>query len=792
MADSKHAAKSSKEPKKEPKKQPKKLIIVDASDTPVGDKAPLKKKITVTEHAGDTPALSAKEAELASLAEAINKVGIKSVTTKEPEKVVETPPAPSEHKKIVPVTAEDDDTSDVVEPELDETMTIEEAMAAAAKAEDDTIAKKDSQGDETEESSGDEAEETNKIEETEETNEDTNDNAKADDKLDKRDETEDSSDDTDESTDENPEDELPEIILHNAKPDIAPAKKTINLEEEFGDPATSRQVDDIVAKEADELLAREDAESLQKQVVVKKHGVFKRIFSDWWVNPATKWGSIVGIFLVLLGIASMPQSRYLILNAAGVRVSSSLTVTSTDSQQPLKNVSVTLDEIVATTDDKGSVTFTGQKLGKHTLVVTKRGYEKITQTKVFGWGSNPLGQITLSITGTQFNFIVRDFLSNKILTNASAVSGDYNADANKDGKVTLAVDQNNDKNLEITIKVPEYKDLIFTVKPTDLAEKTVRMVPAKQHIFVSKRNGKLDIYKIDADGKNEALLLAATGSERDDLALLPHPTDTFAAVVSTRENVRNKDGYLLSTIYTMNTKTGELSKIIQSERIQLIDWTGNRIIFIAVAQGVSAANPSRSKLYSYEIGQPGPKTIATANYFNDAVVFKGYIYYAPSSYAIPVSSVKFFKVNPDSSNQVTVLDKEVWNIFRSGIDELQLSVQQDWYTIKNNDLPIKLVNAPANPKSRTYRESPDRLHSLWRDDRDGKGVLLSVANDTKKEDVVHAQAGLGSPFYWLNSNTFVYRISDGHETADYIKSIDGGDAKKLRDVTATDVANYFN
>ena len=344
----------------------------------------------------------------------------------------------------------------------------------------------------------------------------------------------------------------------------------------------------------------------------------------------------------------------------------------------------------------------------------------------------------------------------------------------------------------VTIKVAEYKDQVFTIKLTDIAEKTVLMVSARKHVFVSKRSGKLDLYKIDADGKNEEKLLTATGSERDDLALLLHPSDDYAAMVSTRDNKRNKDNYLLSTLHIVNVKTGELTKVASSERIQLVDWTANRLVFIAVTEGASAANAARSKLFSYEIGQPGPKEIASANYFNDAVVFRGAIYYAPSSYAIPVNSVKFFKVNPDGSNQVKVLDREVWNIFRSDYETLNLSVQQDWYELKTADSPTKLASAPANPKSRTYRESPDKKHAVWVDSRDGKGVLLSYNLETKKDDVMQTQAGLGQPLSWLTSSTVVYRISDGHETADYVKSLDGGEAKKLRDVSATDVANFFN
>ncbi len=577
----------------------------------------------------------------------------------------------------------------------------------------------------------------------------------------------------------------PKPVEDVVAPEIEPDK-------EFADDQTANAVDDIVATESDELLAKEDAAAEQAAEPVKKKRTLKSIIGNWWRNPAARWGTIVGLVLLIMLIIALPATRYGILNAAGARASSSLTVTSNDSQQPLKNAQVSLGGQAATTDDNGKVTFTKLRLGKSDLMINKRGFASMEQTRVLGWGSNPLGSIGMTVTGTRLIFSTKDFLSGKAITSAEAASGDYNAKADDTGKIILAVDQKADKDLKVTIKADGYRDEVITVKLTDSGEKTIQMVPARPQIFVSKRSGKLDIYKVGADGKNESVLLAATGRERDDLAVLPQPNGDYTAVVSTRLGAHNKEGYLLSNLFIINNKTAELVTLNESERIQLVDWSADRIMFVAVTEGASAANPTRSKLYSFQIGQPGAKQIASANYFNDAVIFKGAIYYAPSSYAVPLSSVKFYKVNPDGTNVATLMSNEVWNIFRSDYDTLQLSVQQDWYELKSGGTPTKLAAAPASPKTRTYRDSPDGKHSLWVDSRDGKGVLLSYDVAAKKDTVLVSQSGLGLPIYWLNSTTIVYRINDGHETADYVISTEGGTAKKLKDVTATDSSNYFN
>ncbi len=586
-----------------------------------------------------------------------------------------------------------------------------------------------------------------------------------------------------------------DIAVVNDAPtkDDEPAETQEVPEEEFDDTQIEKAVDDIVASEGDELLARQDEQKKQQQAPPeKKKRSLRAKIKEIWSIPSFKWGLLVGVILIVASLGIIPAVRYSLLNTFGVRAGLSLTVINSDNQQPLKNASVVVLGQTQTTDEKGSANFTGLKLGKAEVVVSKRGYTEVKQAKTLGWGSNPLGQVKLGVSGAQFSFVIKDFLSQKAVLGAEAVSGDFNAQADQDGKILLPLDQRAEGDIEVTIKASDYREEKVVIKASDTAEKTVVLAPSKQHVFVTKRTGKLDVYKVDADGKNETMLMAATGSERDDIAVLPHPSKDYAAIVSTREGKRNKDGYLMSNLYVVNVKTGEPTKLPQSERIQLIDWAGDRILYIAITEGASAANPARSKIFSYEIGQPGAKEIASANYFNDAVIFRGAVHYAPSSYSIPVAGVKYFRVNADGSSVATLLDKEVWNIFRSDYDTLLLSVQQDWYEQKAGAQPTKLGSAPANPKNRIYRESPDKKRALWVDNRDGKGVLLAYNTEAKNDDTLHTQAGLVLPVSWLNNTTYVYRISDGREIADYVKSTEGGEAVKLKDVTNTEQYNYFN
>jgi hypothetical protein len=271
------------------------------------------------------------------------------------------------------------------------------------------------------------------------------------------------------------------------------------------------------------------------------------------------------------------------------------------------------------------------------------------------------------------------------------------------------------------------------------------------------------------------------------MVLAPHPTDEIAALVSTRDGKRNADGFLLSTLTLIDLSTGDTKAVTQSERIQIIDWLGNRLVYVQITSGASAANPKRHRLMSYDYKSGDTKELAASNYFNDVMAAGGKIFYAPSSaYSGGINS-SLFKVDADGSNRQVILDQEVWSLFRPSYDKLVLSLQQQWfeYGLSENKT-TKLGGEPANLTSRVYIDSPDHKHSLWVDNRDGKGVLLVYDTVSKQDKVIQTQSGLKNPVRWLNNSTVVFRISTDQETADYALSLDDGEPVKIRDVTNTD------
>ncbi|MCA9343813.1 MAG: hypothetical protein H6793_02115 [Candidatus Nomurabacteria bacterium] len=560
----------------------------------------------------------------------------------------------------------------------------------------------------------------------------------------------------------------------------------INLEDD---------IEDIELQENNELL--DDQDSLSSEPIESKDNIedntpnsgnkITRLIKDLWRNPKKRWGIIIGSAVIVMVVAILPQSRYFVLNNVGVRSSASIKVLDSSTGQPLKNVSVKIGSVESKTGQEGVAKLDNLKLGNTKLIIHKRAFAESTSDITIGWGSNPLGEQNVKPVGLQYTFDIKDYLSGKPIEKAEAVSGEYSAFSDENGKAVLTIDQPGEDTIKITINADGRRSEEINQQTESKEAQEILMVPARKHIFVSKRSGKYDVYKVDLDGKNEELLLSGTGYETDDISLVPNADKDMTALVSTRENTRNKDGFLLSTL-TLIDATGDTvstEPITKSEKIQVIGWSGDQLVYVKIADGASASTPGRHRLITYNSDTGQSKEIAQSNYFNDLLMIGDDIYYAPSS-AFEGSKKGFFKVNSKGEDQRVLFDNEVWNIIRTDYDTLMFSVDKDWYEYDLTSGKVLASNGPpVSQITRVYIDGPEKKKSLWIDQRDGKGTLLTYDTNSKEDKVIKTQSGLTYPILWLSDKVAIYRISTDQESADYAISLDGGEAKKIRDVTKT-------
>lgn len=585
-------------------------------------------------------------------------------------------------------------------------------------------------------------------------------------------------------------------IISEEEAEYEPAAETekpeIILKDEIGveDRATEAAVDEIIAEESDRILAVEDAkaELAKDGLTANKKSFFDKIkakLKEFWANPLARRMTIGSLMLAIIVVLAVPTSRYFALNLAGVRASTSLRVVDEKTGQPLKNVEVSMSDKTGTTDIDGQVKLEKIKLGNQVLTAKKPAFADLEQKVTIGWGSNPKGELNLTAIGSRYVFEVKDFLSGQPI-DAEAVSGyKYSARSDDKGEIVLVVEDENIENIDIEIVSDNYRieKLNLPVGSKDVQK--LQLVPARKHAFVSKRDGQYDLYKIDADGKNEKLVLKGTGKEgEENMVILPHKNKDLIAFISTRGDKYNEDGYPLSSLHIIDLNSNEATKVTVSERIQLIDFIDDKLIYVSIKAGQSAASPNRHQLVSYDIEKAEEKSLASSNYFNDVLSARGVIYYSPAEYKVN-GQVGFYQIKPDGSDKYTIFGEEVWNLFRVNYFKVNASVGQDWYEYDIGNAQFdKLEGAPAVLKSRVYADAPDSPHSIWVDERDGKGVLLLYNSETNEDDkALITKGGLRNPIRWLDNDHIVYRVFDNSETADYVISISGGEPKKIIDVT---------
>lgn len=550
---------------------------------------------------------------------------------------------------------------------------------------------------------------------------------------------------------------------------------------------TDRAVDDIMAGESDELLAVEDAvieEARFEADPRRQGGRLKRFFKAWWHNPWARWGTALALLAVVAVIAAIPSTRYYTLNALGVRSSASLIVLDDTTQLPLKNVTVSLGGKRAYTNINGSVKFTDLKLGTYNLKVQRLAFATKESKVTVGWGSNPLGTYSLKAVGRQYTITLVDYLSGKPVLAAEVSDGDASALSDKNGKVVLTRDDTDMQDVEVRITASGYRSENLTLKVDSAEVPKVVLVPDRKAIFVSKQSGKYDLFAMDIDGRNKKLLLAGTGRETNSITLATNGTGTRTAMVSTRDDKHDHDGYPLSALTLVDTNTGAIQTLDYAEQIQLIDWIGNRLVYQTAASGASASNPQRYRIISYDFETNSRTQLATANQFNAVMSADGQVYYANSS-TDPKAQLGFFKVKPNGTARQRLLDQEVWSAFRTSPAVFKLQTPDGWYDYSLKSLSMNKTNTPPNYKNRLYIANGSGDKNAWVDNRDGKGTLLVYENGSGKDNTIHAQDGLTYPVRWLNDHVLMYRVVTKQETADYAVSVDGGPAKKVADVSGT-------
>jgi hypothetical protein len=550
------------------------------------------------------------------------------------------------------------------------------------------------------------------------------------------------------------------------------------------DSAADAAVDDIVRQEGDQILADAD-EATAGPEPQKRRGFWRSIghfFAAWWRNKIARTITILIILAAIAAAAVIPTSRYFVLNFAGVRSTSSVRVIDTTTRLPLKNVTVSVGSQKALTDSNGVATVKDIRLGKQTVTIKRIAFAPIKQQVTIGWGSNPLGEFLLKATGVQYRITAKDYVSGKPIVGAEATSGEAVARSDDDGIITLTLEEVGTPTIDVSISAAEYRTEPMTITADTEAVNDSILVPSARTVFVSHQSGRYDVVSMYLDGKDRKIELQGTGRENKNIGLVSNTSGSQAAVVSTRDDLRDDDGFLLSTLTVLDLEKGTKQTVSHAEHIQLVDWTTNNLVFVEASAGASAANANRYRIVSYDFNANKRTQLASANQFNNITSIHGTIYYAVSS-TDPHATAAFFRIKPDGTNRQTVFSQEAWTVLRTGYESLLLQSPDSWYSYTADGSPQKSI-PPTSYQSRRYVDGSNNK-SLWIDVRAGQSVLHAYDPQTKKDQEVLGKPGLSYPVRWLNAHTVIYRIATDHEVADYAVSASGGTTRKITDTVSS-------
>lgn len=546
---------------------------------------------------------------------------------------------------------------------------------------------------------------------------------------------------------------------------------------EFDEQALSVDISDTTLEEDDKKkdLAKRDAKKIAKKLRTpheQKISTRKKLIA-------------AGIFIVVLIVAllAIPKTRWPILNFVGFRGNLQVTLLEKTTNHPISNATVQLDATNQNiTDASGKTTFKQMKLGSHKVLAQKSGYGDVTTTVVNSLGTTK-PKITMKVIGIKLDFDLKNWLSEQPIGGAKVSFNKSIAQSDQTGRASLVIPPTDQTQISVEITAPGY--LTKTVK-TELAveSREISLVSAEKNYFISKRDGKYDIFSSNLDGSSQQKLIEATGKEDDSLLQFTINRNNKQAILVATRDGKIQNGRLIAGIYSVDLEHSTLKKIDEGSDVRLLDWADNAIVYTKADPSVNYDDPNVSHLMSFNTSSGKLSEISQTNYFAVAILAQGKVFYMPSDPYRSIDNAVLTSQDIASGAKKTYLDgKQLTYGTRSGYNTLAL---QD-----NNGGNYELKVGTGTTKASDTRPGTTFNFALnaggtmaaWSDQRDGQGALLTHNLKSGEEKVVAKSGGLTNPVRYINDDLVVVRVATSQETADYVVSLSTGKLGKIVDVS---------
>lgn len=319
------------------------------------------------------------------------------------------------------------------------------------------------------------------------------------------------------------------------------------------------------------------------------------------------------------------------------------------------------------------------------------------------------------------------------------------------------------------------------------------LVPQGDMVVASNRSGKRALYLVGFDGSVPRPFAASENGE--EFAPQPAPNLQRVAFLSNRDQVRLPFGGIGNRLYIANRDGGQVNRVGEDTGISRVLWSpDSATLFYTSADGVNF------RKYVSRIVRPDTMRVNTLpDGPADDPVFRpdGRFLYYSVSVGIPATEetpayteyrLYQYDVLQASAEVLLTTQNEYLSVESVSADEVTFrqyaSTGEVRRSFRFRDKSVSEVGL-ASTSVRTYITSPYRSERLFVEERDGKQDVYRLLADgsEKRVTVTGGVVPLPAPLIDATGRYVVYGLNLNGETALYAIGIDGGEVRKLTDIS---------
>ncbi len=341
-----------------------------------------------------------------------------------------------------------------------------------------------------------------------------------------------------------------------------------------------------------------------------------------WYLAHKLWSIPLSVLALVLILALVPWTRYH-LGALALKKDFAVQVLDSKTNSPVSGATVFSGSASAETDANGRATLHSLKVGNHSVSVAKKYYKDGQATvlvPILKAKSSP--SVALEATGRQVKITVTDVVTTTGLSGVDIKVADITAKTDKDGNAAVVLPAGAaSQKASLSSSGFNKADVTVQVDDKTVKENKFSLTPAGKIYFLTTRTGKLDVMKVDLDGKNAELVLAGTGHEdENNTSLVASPDWRYLALRAKRTADANPQ------VYIINAATDKTNQIDEGNAsFELEGWVGNTLIY-TVQRNDLHWEAGRNKVKSYNATNGLQQILDQSSGVGDANAF-GYEYY---------------------------------------------------------------------------------------------------------------------------------------------------------------------